>query len=100
MTFYGIRGAPLSWFANYLSDRQQYVSYNNVNSNILPIKCGIPQGSILGPLLFLMYINDICNSCSLLHFILFADDTNVFFSHDDLVYLIETINAELPKVST
>jgi len=59
---YGIRGLTLQWFMNYLSDRQQYVHYNNVSYNLKPISCGVPQGSILGPLLFLFYVNDIVNS--------------------------------------
>ena len=57
----------------------QYVQYNGVNSSRRSIKCGVPQGSILGPLLFLVYINDVCNVLKILDLILFADDTNVFF---------------------
>jgi len=97
---YGIRGVTLSWFRNYLLDRQQYVSVNGASSDLLTIQCGVPQGSILGPLLFLIYINDIINTSSLLSFILFADDTNIFYSHDQLDSLVHTLNQELPKVST
>ena len=60
---YGIRGSALSWFSSYLSNRKQYVSYKNVSSNIKTISCGVPQGSILGPVLFLLYMNDIANVC-------------------------------------
>ena len=74
---YGIRGVTLSWFSDYLSNRQQYVDFNGKSSNLLSINCGVPQGSILGPLLFLLYINDIINSTPFLSFILFADDTNI-----------------------
>ena len=97
---YGIRGTALSWFKDYLSNRQQYVVYNDLSSNLSTIKCGVPQGSILGPLLFLLYINDISKSSPLLSFILFADDTNVFYSHKDLNSLVDTLNSELPKIST
>ena len=76
---YGIRGIALKWFKNYLSDRYQYVSIENLDSRKQKITCGVPQGSILGPILFLLYINDIINSSSILHFILFADDTNLFY---------------------
>ena len=59
LEFYGIRGIALKWFCNYLTNRKQFVIYNNENSNTEVISCGAPQGSILGPLLFLVYITDI-----------------------------------------
>ena len=58
---YGIRGNILKWYESYLTDRSQYVSYDGMHSNTLSIRCGVPQGSILGPLLFVIYMNDICN---------------------------------------
>ena len=97
---YGIRGIVLSWLKSYLSNRQQFVSIDNVESSLLNIKCGVPQGSILGPLLFLIYINDIINSSTVLAFVLFADDTNIVLSHTNLNELIDTLNAELRKVSS
>ena len=72
---YGIRGIAHSWITNYLYNRNKFVEFNSVNSSENIIKCGIRQGSILGPLLVILYINDISNASNLLWFILFADDT-------------------------
>ena len=99
LNFYGIRGIALEWFRSYLSNRSQYVSYNSTNSNYKIIICGVLQGSILGPLLFLLYVNDLYNISKELFFILFADDTNVFLSHKDAKYLNDLMNNELKKVS-
>ena len=66
----GIRGNILKWLESYLSDRSQYVTYDGMQSNVLPIKCWVPQGSILVPLLFIIYMNDICNVSDLLYTIL------------------------------
>lgn len=96
---YGIRGIALNWFRDYLSNRKQLVFYNNVSSELLDISCGVPQGSILGPLLFIIYINDIVNCSKVLHFILFADDTNIFYSSSDLSGFIDTVNGELAQLA-
>ena len=64
----------------------------------MAIRCGVPQGSILGPLLFLLYVNDICNVLKVLELILFADDTSVFMSHQDIVSLQNMFNAEFAKL--
>ena len=75
---YGITGIALRWFESYLSNRKPYVSFSNHNSESMLITCGVPQGSLLGPLLFLLYVNDMANVSSVLFTILCADDTNVF----------------------
>ena len=95
---YGIRGCALQWFRSYLSDRKQYVSVNGSNSDLLSITCGVPQGSVLGPLLFLIYINDLPNASKRLTFYLFADDTNIYYESKDLTNLTKIVNKELRLV--
>ena len=96
---YGIRGIALQWFRNYLLNRYQIVKFKNSQSEKKMIKCGVPQGSVLGPLLFLLYVNDIFKSSEKLSFILFADDTNIFYQHKDIKVMTETLNYELKKVN-
>ena len=78
LAHYGIRGKALEWFTSYLSNRSQFVHVNGFNSQKKTITCGVPQGSLLGPLLFIIYINDFHRSSEKLSFILFADDSKFF----------------------
>ena len=92
---YGIRGNALEWFRSYLFDRKQFVTYNKCKSSMNSVNCGVPQGSILGPLLFLIYVNDIANVCELSFSLLFADDTNVFNTGDKYKEISDRLNKEL-----
>ena len=96
---YGIRGVLLKLFESYLTDRKQYVIVNSTNSELREVGCGVPQGSILGPLLFLIYMNDICNASNTSQFILYADDTSVFLGDEDIATLCINFNIELQKIS-
>ena len=95
---YGIRGNALNWINSYLTNRKQCVKIGNTLSSELLIENGVPQGSVLGPLLFLIYINDINESSKILNFQLFADDTCIFLSHKNVKSLETCLNTELKNV--
>ena len=97
---YGIRGVAHDWFKSYLTNRKQYVFLNGEYSEFANITCGVPQGSVLGPLLFLIYINDLPNISKVLNFYLFADDTNIYYEAESLNKLETIINKELKKLHT
>ena len=99
LEFYGIRGLASKWLTSYISSRQQFVSIDGVDSELKDVLCGVPQGSILGPKLFILYINDISRISMKLNCILFADDTNIFCSGNDLKVLCESMSLELKKLN-
>ena len=95
----GIRGINLQWFKSYLSGRRQFVHLNGVSSSMLEIILGVPQGSILGPLLFLLYINDL-PMCTKILVLMFADDTTLLASGKNLAELYRFVNEQLHLICT
>ena len=100
LSVYGVRGVELDWFQSYLRNRSQYVSLDGQASECRPVCCGVPQGSILGPLLFLIFINDFPNSSNFFKFTLFADDSTLTckFENHSVSSISQTLNAEISKV--
>ena len=98
LDLYGIQGNEDQWFRSYLSNRKQKVFVSGVESNFLLVKSGVPQGSILGPFLFLICINDFRKATNYFSLRLFADDTSLTATGKDLDVLLQRINSELPAI--
>ena len=84
LRYYGIDGTAVEWFKSYRSNRKQYISSHDVSKNCLDIICHVLQGSILGPLLFVICLSDLFKASNPLMEVIFADDTNLFLSHKDI----------------
>ena len=98
LDYYGIRGVAKDWFRSYLDNGKQYVTLNGSNSSIKPILTGVPQGSVLEPLLFLIYISDLCKCVKYSETYHFADDTNMLQSHSSLETLVKRMNLDLKNL--
>ncbi len=98
MEYYGVRGIANQWFSSYLINSKQFVSVGNAIFEQKPITCGVPQGSVLEPLLLLLYVNYFSFSATNLDFHLFADDSNLFHSHKNLQSLEQNLNDQLSMV--
>ena len=98
LAHYGIRGIALDWLKSYLTNRKQFVSCNGADSIEQVLSYGVPQGSILGPLLFVIYINDIPELDNLAHFILYADDANIIVTATNIDDLFSKTNKLLESL--
>ena len=95
---YGIRGVSHNWFKSYLQNRQQFVKYKSFNSVSLSVDCGVPQGFVLGPLLFILYTNDLPNCLSQTKGIPFADDTKIYVSGDNRKSMFDDMRSDLEEL--
>ena len=95
---YGVRGHRLKWFHSYLTNRKQFTRVDNTDSDIREISYGVPQGSVLGPLLFLMYINDLNKAIKFSFIRHFVDDTNILYTNKSLRKINQRINFDLKNI--
>ena len=100
LELYGTTDRNYTWIKSYLSNRLQYIQIDeNSRTEFCVVKCGVPQGSISGPLLFLLYVNDLKNASSVLDPTMFANDTNLFYTHSNIQKLFSTMNEELASIN-
>ena len=95
---YGVRGHALKWFTSYLACRKQYTTVSNIDSQIQDVSHGVPQGSVLGPLLFLVYINELNRAITYSYIRHFADDTNILYRNKSLKKINQRINFDLKNI--
>ena len=99
LDYYGIRGVAKNWFESYLNNRKQFVTLNGSDSSFKPVSTGVPQGSVLGPLLFLVYINDLHKCVKYSKVYHFADDTNKLKPDNSLKNVAKRVNFDLKNLS-
>ena len=99
LKYYGIRGECNDWFKSHLSDRKEFVSIDSYNSGLMPVDCGVPEGSVLGPLLSLIYINDLHKEIQYHKVHHFADDTNLFHTSKSVKSLNKLVNGDMKHLN-
>ena len=95
LKYYGLKGSTLNAFQSYLNNRKQYTDIEDTTSTILPIHVGVPQGSILGPILFIVYVNDLPQCSNTFDFIMYADDTTLSSTIDSFIDINSNTNADV-----